>query len=84
MLFQKGQKSSYREHKAIFEVWELFVAFLTAVHAILLVHHLLVAVFTGTGLIQAVLFSDVDNGGDAREIISLGKEDSGHQFKINK
>lgn len=55
VLFQKGQQSQgqvpYREHETIFEVGELFVAFLTAVHAILLVHHLLVAVFTGTGLI---------------------------------
>lgn len=79
MLFQKGQESQgqvpYREHETIFEVGELFVAFLTAVHAILLVHHLLVAVFTGTSLIQAVLFTDVDYGGDAREIISLERED---------
>lgn len=82
-VFQKKlniqDRESYREQEAIFEVREFFVTFLTSEHSILLVHHLLVAVFTGAGLIQAVLFTNVDYGADAGEIISLTTED-----KLNK
>lgn len=62
---------THRQHETVFEVRKLFVALLTAEHAVLLVHHLLVAVFARTSLVQAVLLPHVHNGADASEVISL-------------
>lgn len=55
-------KVTYRQNEAVLEVGEVFVAFLTSVHAVLLVHHFFVAILTWTGLVQTVLFSQVHDG----------------------
>lgn len=62
---------SYRKDESVFEVGELFVALLAAEHAVLLIHHFLVAVLAGTRLVEAVLFAQEHYGGDAGEVISL-------------
>lgn len=76
--FKKGQRErewrTHRQHETVFEVRKLFVALLAAEHAVLLVHHLLVAVFARTGLVQAVLLPHVHDGADASEVISLDLE----------
>lgn len=72
------ERAAYGEDEAVLEVGKLFVALLAAEHAVLLVHHLLVAVLAGTGLIQAVLLAQVDNGCNAGVVVGLkgrrGKE----------
>lgn len=62
---------SYRKDESVLEVRELFVALLAAEHAVLLIHHFLVAVLAGTRLVEAVLFAQEHYGGDAGEVISL-------------
>lgn len=65
---------AYWEHETVFKLWKLFVTLLAAVHAILLVHHLLIAVLARTGLIETVLFAHIHDGADTGEIIGLENE----------
>lgn len=66
---------SYGKDESVFEVGELLVALLAAEHAVLLVHHLLVAVLGGTRLVEAVLLAQEHYGCDAGEVISLKEMD---------
>lgn len=65
----------YGEDESVFEVGELLVALLAAEHAVLLVHHLLVAVLGGTRLVEAVLFAQEHDGRDAGEVVGLKETD---------
>lgn len=70
---------THRQDEAVLEVGELAVALLAAEHAVVLVHHLLVAVLRGAGLVQAVLLPQVHDGGHRAEVIRLvnrGREGS--------
>ena len=69
---------THRQDEPVLEVGELFVTLLTTVHAVLLVHHLLVAVRAGAGLVQAVLLTQVHYGGDAVEIVRLHTQTHRH------
>lgn len=65
---------TYRKNEAVLKVGKLFVALLAAEHAVLLVHHFLVAVLAGTGLVEAVLFAQVHYGCYAGVVICLKGE----------
>lgn len=68
-----GSEAAHREDEAVLEVRKLLVALLTAVHAVVLVHHLLVAVLGWAGLVETVLLAQVHYGGHTAEVISLHK-----------
>lgn len=73
-LWREGQEGggfSYGEDESVFEVGKLLVALLAAEHAVLLVHHLLVAVLGGTRLVEAVLFAQEHYGCNAGEVVGL-------------
>lgn len=67
----REDEEAYGEDEAVLEVGKLFVALLAAEHPVLLVHHFLVAVLAGTGLVEAVLLAQVDDGGDAGVVVGL-------------
>lgn len=48
---------TYREDEAVLEVGELFITFLAAKHAVVLVNHFFVAVLVWAGLIKAILLT---------------------------
>lgn len=74
---------TYREQKSVFKVGEVSVALFTAVHPILLVYDLLVAVCRWTGLVQTILTS-VQQCSHTAKIVRLGGENKmrGKEIKL--
>ena len=66
-----AEKVTYRKYEAVLEVGELFVTLFTTVHAILLVHHLFVAVLARAGLVKAVFLAQVNYGSYAGVVVCL-------------
>lgn len=56
------------------EIGELFIAFLAAVRAVVLVNHFFVAVLAWAALIKAILLTQIHHGSYAREVVCLKRE----------
>lgn len=65
---------TYREDEAVLEVRELFVTLLASEHAILLVHHLFVAVLAWAGLIKAIFLAQINYGCYGSVVVCLKKK----------
>lgn len=72
---------TYREKKSVFKVGEVSVALFAAVHPVLLVYDLLVAVCRWTGLVQTI-FTSVHQCRHAAEIVRLGGENKMRRKEI--
>lgn len=74
---------TYRKDEAVLEVGELFVALLAAEHAVVLVHHFFVAFLARTGLVEAVLLTQVHNGSNACVVVRLKGNINKQKFKFS-
>lgn len=66
---------TYGQEESVLEVGEVSVALLAAVAPVPLVYDLLVAVCSGTGLVQTVLLTHVHDCGHAAEVVGLGRKE---------